>query len=73
MNGETDPWWLLVAVVTGAFATAMVVYGIRQKEPLPLVFGIAIGGVPMVVSTGWAAAVLSVAIGALFMVVRRYR
>ena len=73
MNGETGILWLIVVVVTGAVGTAMAIYGIRQKEPLPLVFGIAIGVVPMVVRSGWAAAVLSLAVGTLFVVVRKYR
>jgi hypothetical protein len=73
MNGETGSLWLIVVVVTGAIGTAMALYGIRQKEPLPLVFGIAIGIVPMVVSSGWVAAVLALAAGTLFVVVRKYR
>lgn len=73
MNGETGNLWLIVVIVTGAVGTAMAVYGIRQKEPLPLVFGIAIGVVPMVVRSGWAAAVLSLAAVALFVVARKYR
>lgn len=72
MNGETSALWWIVAVVTGAVGTAMLVYGIRQKEPLPLGFGIALGLVPMLVSSGWAAALLSVAVVALFIVIRKY-
>jgi hypothetical protein len=73
MNAETSGLWLIVAVVTGAVGTGMAVYGIRQKEPLPLVFGIAIGVVPMLVSSGWVAAIASFAIVALFVVIRKYR
>lgn len=72
MNGESSSLWLIVAVVTGAVGTAMTVYGIRQKEPLPLVFGIGIGIVPMLVSSGWVAAFLSLAVGVLFVIARKY-
>ena len=72
MNGESSGLWLIIAVVTGAVGTAMAVYGIRQKEPLPLVFGIVIGIVPMLVSSGWVAALLSVAVGVLFVAARKY-
>jgi len=72
MNGESSSLWLVVAVVTGAVGTAMTVYGIRQKEALPLVFGIGIGIVPMLVSSGWVAALLSLAVGVIFVVVRKH-
>ena len=71
MDSEMSGLWWLVAIVTGAVGAAMAVYGIRQKAPLPLVFGVAISVVPMMVSSGWAAAVLFLAIGALFLVLRK--
>ena len=71
-SGETGGLWLMVAVVTGAIGTAMAVYGIRQREPLPLVFGIVLGVLPMVVSSGWAAAILSLVVVGLFVAARRY-
>jgi hypothetical protein len=72
MSAETSGLWLIVAVVTGAVGTGMALYGIRQKEPLPLVFGIAMGVVPMLVSSGTIAAILSLAVGTLFLVARKY-
>ena len=72
MSAESSGLWWIVAVVTGAVGAAMAIYGIRQKEPLPLIFGIAISLVPMVASSGWAAALLSIAVGALFVLARKY-
>lgn len=73
MNAETSGLWWTVAIITGAIGTAMVLYAIRQKDPIPLVFGIVIGTVPMLISSGWIAAVLSIAIGVLFIAVQKYR
>jgi hypothetical protein len=73
MEAQTSGLWWLVAVLTGAIGTAMAVYGIRQKDPLPLVFGIALGAVPMCTSSSILAAVLSVAVVALFIIIKKYR
>ncbi|MBI5094685.1 MAG: hypothetical protein HZB26_19895 [Candidatus Hydrogenedentes bacterium] len=72
MNAEGDGLWWMVVIVTGAVGTAMFVYGVRQKEPLPLVFGIVIGIVPMVIESGWGAAAVSVGVGVLYWVMRKY-
>jgi len=61
---------MLVAVVTGAVGTAMVIYGIRQKEPVPLVFGIVIGVIPIVLTSPLTATAASLAAGGLFLFVR---
>ena len=71
VNAGNDGLWWLVVIVTGAVATAMFVYGVRQKEPLPLVFGIVLGIVPTVIESGWGAALVSVGIIVLFFVIRR--
>jgi hypothetical protein len=72
MDAEISGLWWIVAVVTGAIGAAMVVYAIRQKDAIPLVFGLGISVIPMLVSSGWAAAMLSIAIGVLFILVRKY-
>jgi hypothetical protein len=60
-----------MTIVTGAVGTAMLVYGIRQKEPLPLVFGIVIGLIPMFTGSGALATALFLALGAAFLVLRK--
>jgi hypothetical protein len=72
MNDDSGGLWWLVAVLTGAVGTAMVVYGMRQKESLPLTFGIIIGGVPILFDSAWAAAIVSVLSGILFYVLRKW-
>ncbi len=71
MNGETDSLWLIVVVVTGAAGAAMAIYGFRQKAPLPLAFGVAISAVPLLTNIGWIAALISLALVALFIVIRK--
>ena len=71
MGDDGSGLWWIMAIVTGAVGTAMAVYGIRQKEPLPLVFGIVIGLVPMFTGSGWPAAVLFLAAGASFVLLRK--
>lgn len=72
MNSETSGLWWIVALLTGAIGTAMLVYAIRQKDPYVLLFGIGISIVPMLVSSGWAAALLSSIIMGSFFAVRKY-
>lgn len=71
MNTDIDGLWLTMAVVTGAVGGAMFVYGVKQKDPLPLAFGVVISAIPMVVSSGWAAAGLTVGAVILFFMLRR--
>ena len=71
-GGDSGGLWLLVAVVVGAVGTAMVVYGMRQKEPMPLVFGVVVGVVPFALGSGWAGCSVSILLVALFFVVRKY-
>jgi len=73
MDSDIGSLWFLVAILTGAIGTGMAVYGIRQRDPLTLAFGVAISAAPMCVSTAWAAALLSIAVGALYFVVRKWR
>lgn len=71
MDADNSGLWWIMAIVTGAVGTAMTVYGIRQKASVPLVFGIAIGLVPMFTSSGWLSAVLFVALVTAFIALRK--
>lgn len=73
MTSQTTGLWLTVAVLTGAVGTGMTVYGIKQREPIPLVFGLAIGAAPMITGSGWGSALLAVVVTTLFFVVRKYQ
>lgn len=73
MTSQITGLWLTIAVLTGAVGTGMTVYGIKQREPIPLVFGLAIGAVPMITNSGWLSALLAVLVTALYFVVRKYR
>ena len=49
----------------------MIVYGRKQREALPLVFGFAIAGCPYLIRTAWLAALVGVGLVALFVAVRK--
>lgn len=72
MSTETSGLWWIVALFTGAVGTAMLVYAIRQKDPYILIFGMGISVVPLLVSSGWVAALLSILILGSFFAVRKY-
>ncbi len=61
---------MFVMLIAGAVGAGMVIYGIRQKEPLSLAFGVVISVVPWFLP-GVSAAVASVALIGLFMAVRK--
>ncbi len=61
---------MFVILVTGAVGSGMGIYGVRQKEPWPLVFGVAISIVPWMVPD-WLAAVLTVGLIAVYIAVRK--
>lgn len=71
MNTETSALWLLVAIVASSIGMAMFVYAIRQKDPLSLVFAIAFSLAPMLVRGGWSSATVTLAIGGLFIFMRK--
>lgn len=73
MNAQMDSLWLMVAVIVGAVGSGMLIYGIRQRDALALVFGVALNVVPVFVSSGALAALLTLALGVLFVVLRKYR
>ncbi|MCK5861972.1 MAG: hypothetical protein KAH38_05775 [Candidatus Hydrogenedentes bacterium] len=71
---ETDAgalWWLTV-LFSSAVGTAMLVYAVRQKDPMTLFFGLALSSVPMLVSSGVLSVLLAVLILGLFWGVRKY-
>lgn len=73
MNGETSTAWLVITVVASAVGMGMIVYGRKQKEALPLVFGVAIAAYPYAIGTAWLAALVGVGLVLLFGVMRRYQ
>ena len=72
MNGETGVGWLVVALVAGAVGMGMIVYGRKQREPLPLVFGVALVAYPHLIRTAWLAAAVGVGLIVAFAAIRRY-
>ena len=70
--GDMSGLYLCVTIVTSAVGSGMVIYGIRQKEPLPLVFGLVLGLIPMFITSGWGVLVLSIITGGVFYGVRKY-
>ncbi|HOZ49917.1 MAG TPA: hypothetical protein PLO37_17775 [Candidatus Hydrogenedentes bacterium] len=72
MNLQASGLWLLVSVVSGAVGAGMLIYGIRQKAGLPLVFGVALSATPMITRSGGVAAILCILVGALFLTIRKF-
>ena len=72
MNGETSAAWPAIYVITGPVGLGMIVYGRKQKEVLPLVFGVAIAGCPYLIRTACLAALAGVGLVVLFVVTRKY-
>ncbi|NLV42267.1 MAG: hypothetical protein GXY15_13730 [Candidatus Hydrogenedentes bacterium] len=64
--------YLLVALVTSAVSMGMLVYGVRQKEPLVLAFGVAFGVLPLVLTGNWESLLGAVALGAAFYGARKW-
>ena len=72
MNGETGVGWLIVALVAGVVGIGLIGYGRKQKEPLPLLFGVAIAAYPHVIRTAWPAAAVGIGLIVAFAAIRRY-
>ncbi len=72
MNGETGVGWLLVTLVASAVGMGLIVYGRKQKEYLPLVFGVAIAAYPYVIHSAWPAAAVGVGLIVAFAAIRKY-
>ena len=73
MNGEMSTTWLAITVISSAVGMGMLVYGRKQREAVPLVFGFAIAGYPYLVHTAWLAALVGVGLVAAFLAIRKYR
>lgn len=63
--------YMMVALVCGAVSTGMLVYGVRQKDPLILAFGVAFGVLPMVLTGAWSSLIGALALGAAFYGARK--
>lgn len=63
--------WLVITLLASAIGTAIFVYGFRQKEALPLVFGTVIGAYPMLVKSAWLAGLIGAGLLALFVFLQR--
>ena len=72
MNGQIGAGWLVVTLVAGAVGMGLIVYGRKQREPLPLVFGVALAAYPYVIRGAWLAAAVGVGLIAAFAAIRRY-
>ncbi len=71
MEGDTNSAWLFITVITSAIGSAMLIYGIRQKKPVPLVFGVLIGGYCYLVHTAWIALLIGIILIAAFIIVQK--
>jgi hypothetical protein len=61
---------MFVMLVAGAVGTGLGIYGVRQKEPVSLAFGVAISVVPWFLP-GVSAMIASAALIGMFMVMRK--
>ena len=64
-------YWLLIIFIAGLIGTGMFVYGIRQREPQPVIFGLAISALPALVRAAWLSGLIAGSLVALFVVIRR--
>ncbi len=71
MNGGMSTAWIVITVISSAVGMGMIVYGRKQQEALPLLFGVALAGYTYLVHTAWIAALVGVGLVLLFGVVRR--
>lgn len=71
MDGGMSTAWIVITVIASAVGMGMIVYGRKQKEALPLLFGAALAGYTYFVHTAWIAALVGVGLVLLFGVMRR--
>ncbi len=72
MMGEMSGFWWLLAVVSGAVGSGILVYGIRQKDGLSVVFGALLSFLPMTVGVAWQSALIAVGLVLDFIGARRF-
>lgn len=70
MSEMSGLWWL-VALVSGAVGGGVFIYGVRQKDGLSLVFGVALSVLPMLVGAAWLSALIATGLVLGFIGARR--
>lgn len=71
MSDTPDGLWWTIVLLDSAIGAGFFIYGIRQKEPLSLVLGIALNVVPMLVTTGLTALLLTALVCVAYMTAKR--
>ena len=71
MLGEMTGTWMFVALVETCAGSAMALYGWKQREPVPLVFGVALTLLPCIVHSAWLSALAGLGLVGLFFVVKK--
>ncbi len=69
--GDGSGLWYMAALLSGSVGAGMLIYGIRQKAPLPLAFGVAVSIVPTLVGDGISAMALFAALVVAFLALRK--
>lgn len=71
MFGEMTGSWMFVALIETCAGSAMALYGWKQREPVPLAFGVALTIVPCIIYSAWLSALIGLGLVVLFFVVQR--
>jgi len=71
MFGEMTGTWMFVALIETCAGTAMAFYGWKQREPVPLVFGIVLTLVPCIVYDALLSGLAGLGVVVLFFVVKQ--
>lgn len=70
-EADTNLWWAL-AIIDSAVGGGFFIFGIRQREPLPLICGIALSVLPMLAGTGLGELGITVGIAIGYAIARTY-
>lgn len=70
-EADVNLWWAL-AIIDSAVGGGFLIFGIRQRAPLPLICGIALSVLPMLAGTGVGALGITLGIAVGYGVARRY-
>ena len=71
MFGDMTASWLFVALIESCVGSAMALYGWKHKEPVPLVFGIALTLLPCLVHNAWISALTGLVLVVLFFLIKK--
>ena len=71
MSGEMSGSWLFVALIETCVGSAMAIYGWKQREPVALVFGIALSLLAGVVRDAGLSALVGLGLVVLFLLVKQ--